>query len=329
MYTNQTIDARNVPWNHLRLLLGLALVAAIALFSSGCSKLVLKKVSKSLGGGPNTFALDNDPELVAEALPFALKTMESLVQAAPENDALLLATGSAYTMYAYAFIQFRADTLPDERQGERRVLLGRAKNLYMRAHDYLLRAFGVRYPGFSRALNEGDVDSLLAQTSRADTALLYWTGASWMGAFTTDKFDMALAVEVPHAVAMVRRSLELDDTYGRGAAHDFFISYYGSMPASMGGSVEKAHQHFQRSIEMGVPKAGPYVSLATSVCIPAQDINEFRSLLEKALSIDIDAAPSDRLANVLNQRKARWLLNNIDDFFLVADNETQEEDDTP
>ena len=37
--------------------------------------------------------------------------------------------------------------------------------------------------------------------------------------------------------------------------------------------------------------------------------------LEKALAVDVDADP-DRLANVIAQRRARWLLKNMDQLFL-------------
>jgi predicted anti-sigma-YlaC factor YlaD len=40
------------------------------------------------------------------------------------------------------------------------------------------------------------------------------------------------------------------------------------------------------------------------------------ALLEKALSIDPDADPSHRLLNVIAQRRARWLLERIDELFL-------------
>jgi predicted anti-sigma-YlaC factor YlaD len=47
-----------------------------------------------------------------------------------------------------------------------------------------------------------------------------------------------------------------------------------------------------------------------------QNRAEFKSLLEKALAIDADAHPSDRLANLVAQRRARWLLSRIDELFL-------------
>jgi predicted anti-sigma-YlaC factor YlaD len=149
-----------------------------------------------------------------------------------------------------------------------------------------------------------------------------------MGAFTTDKFDMKLALDMPKAVAFMNHLLKIKDTFGNGSVHDFFISYYGSMPASMGGSEEKSRKHFARSIELSKDESvGPYVALATSVCVSTQNVDEFRELLNKALAIDVDKNISNRLANTISQNKAQWLLSHIDTFFLIDDGDEPEEED--
>jgi hypothetical protein len=50
--------------------------------------------------------------------------------------------------------------------------------------------------------------------------------------------------------------------------------------------------------------------------VKEQNAKEFRELLEKALAIDVDRRPEDRLANVIMQRRARRLLARIEDLFL-------------
>ena len=55
--------------------------------------------------------------------------------------------------------------------------------------------------------------------------------------------------------------------------------------------------------------------MAESVCITEQDKNNFTNLLYQALSIDINVDPDLRLTNYINQNRAHWLLDNIDEFF--------------
>jgi predicted anti-sigma-YlaC factor YlaD len=66
-------------------------------------------------------------------------------------------------------------------------------------------------------------------------------------------------------------------------------------------------------------QAGPLVSLAESVSIAKRDRQEFQSLLERAIAIDVNAKPEYRLANLVMQRRARWLLSRIDDLFLTSE----------
>jgi hypothetical protein len=60
---------------------GVALLAVLFLLpTTGCSvkKFAVNKLGDSLAGGGDTFASDNDPDLVGQALPFSLKLMDGL-----------------------------------------------------------------------------------------------------------------------------------------------------------------------------------------------------------------------------------------------------------
>lgn len=59
-----------------------------------------------------------------------------------------------------------------------------------------------------------------------------------------------------------------------------------------------------------------YLSLALGVTRSRQDAGEFRALLDQALAIDPHAEPASRLATLVTQRRARMLLDHIDDIFL-------------
>jgi predicted anti-sigma-YlaC factor YlaD len=61
---------------------------------------------------------------------------------------------------------------------------------------------------------------------------------------------------------------------------------------------------------------GPLVTLAESVSLPRQDKAEFRRLLQQALEMNPDSKPEWRLANIVMQRRARWLLNNMEKLFI-------------
>lgn len=303
------------------------ILITVLLFSSGCiKKIVMNKVVDALtSDGSTVFTGDNDPQLIADALPLTLKMYESILQSIPKDDRMLRSTGAAFCMYSYAFVQTPSDTISNDGIEKKREHQLRAKKLYLRAFGYMKRAMEVRHPGFMKYFNENKIDSALTLTSLADTTYLYWFGASLMGAFTTDKFDMELAIDMPKAIACMHKLLALKEDYGNGSVHDFFVSFYGSMPKSMGGSEEKARKHFARSQELSNNLSiGSYVSLATSVCVKNQNVEEFKELLNKALSIDIDKNIANRLANTLSQTKAKFLLTHIDNYFLIEDDDDTE-----
>lgn len=286
--------------------------------------MAMKQVANALTGpGSSTvFTGDNDPELVGDALPFTIKMYESLMMSLPRHPGLRLQTGSLYIMYANAYLQTPADMLSDEEMAKEEFLLNRAKNLYIRGRDFILEALDNKYPGFLKKLNDKKYGPALSPMKKEDVPFLYWSAAGWLGAFALDPFDMKLGMTVPRAAAIMDRVLQLDPDYGEGSIHDFYVLYFGSMPDYMGGDFNKARDHYKKAVEAsGGKTSSPHLSLAVTVSVKEQNLTEFKALLNKALAIDPDADPDNRLLNTLNRRKARWLLEHIGDFFLEAGEE--------
>jgi len=266
------------------------------------------------------FSGDDDPELVGDALPFAIKLYESLMVANPGHLGLKLKTGSLYIMYANAFLQTPALMLPESDFKMQEFNYKRAKNLYLRGRDIVLLALEHKYPGFKQNLQKKLFTRALAATNKKDVPLLYWAGAGWLGAYAIDPFDMDLGMTMPAAAALMNRVLELEENYSAGAIHEFYVLYYGSLPEYMGGSLQKARDHFKKAIAVSAGKSStPYIALATTVAVKEQNLGEFQSLLKQALAIDPGIDPENRLLNILNQRKALWLSEHTDDFFLEAE----------
>ncbi len=293
-------------------------------FSPACSlkKMAMNQVANALTGSSSStvFTGDNDPELVGDALPFAIKMYESLMVANPRHQGLRLQTGSLYIMYANAFLQTPAAMLPEAEYKKQEFTYMRAKNLYLRGRDVILDCLENKYPGLRAALQKRNYAGALERTTRKDAPLLYWAGAGWLGAYAIDPFDMDLGVTLPAAAALIERVYGLDPDYAVGALHEFYILYYGALPEYMGGSLKKAREHYQMALAVSKGRsATPYLSLATSVSVKEQNYAEYKELLGKALKIDPESAAENRLVNVLNQRKARWLLEHADDFFLETE----------
>jgi predicted anti-sigma-YlaC factor YlaD len=296
------------------------ILGLLAVSTAGCKGFVLGMVADGLIDGTG-LAQDDDPELVRDAAPFGLKTYEGLLEGIPEHRGLLQATASGFAQYAYAFVVLEADRIEDTDLGRARAMRGRAKKLFLRGRDHALRGLEVAYPGITLALKK-DPQAALAETTKEDAGLLYWAGACWAGAIVCDKGDLALVAELPIAGALVNRVLDVDDTFGDGAAHEFMISYEGSRPPAMGGSPAKAREHYRRAMTISAGKRATVpLALAESVVVRDQDVAEFRALVEAALAVDPEADRSQRLVNILAQRRALWLKTKISDLFVNAEPE--------
>jgi predicted anti-sigma-YlaC factor YlaD len=299
---------------------GLFFILILFLGSCSINKLVMNKVSDALSGtGAGTvFTGDSDPKLVGDALPFAIKMYEALLDQNPGHHNLTVTTGSLFIMYANAFVQGPAEMLdPIDYYKEQYEALGRAKKLYLRGVDYLNSALDKKFPGFTAAtIDEGTLAPLLNKCKKEDVPLLYWAVAGGLSAYSLDVFDFELGSRIPEWGAMIARAYELDPDFNNGAIDDFYILYYGSLPETLGGDKEKAEIHFKRALEKtkGLA-AGPYVSYASSICVPDQDFSAFQENLKKALEINPDEDPSSRLLNILSQTKAKYMLENANLFF--------------
>jgi hypothetical protein len=297
---------------------GLPLLLAALLVVAGCSikKLAINSLARTLAKSGDLFASDEDPELIRDAVPFALKTIEGLLAEAPDHPGLLLSACKSFTQYAYAFVETDARLLELSDYRSAAALEERALRLYLRARGYGLRLLELDHPGIGGRLIS-DPEAAVAEID--EVPALYWTGAAWGSAISLGKDRPDLVADLPVAAALIKRALQLDEAFEDGAIHAALIALE-SLPANMGGSLERARGHFDRAVELsGGRLAGPYVALAENVSVRTQDRQEFESLLAAAMAIDPDVAPASRLQNLILQKRARHMLDNAEELFLDGD----------
>ncbi len=293
-------------------------LAVLLLGASSCSikRFASGKVADALAGTGGTFASDEDVELVRAASPFGLKLMENVLESQPEHYDLLTALTRSFAQYSYAFVQIEGDEAEPVNLAAATVLHERARKLYLRAREYGLRALEVSQSGF-RAEMERDARGAAQRVEHDDVEVLFWTSAAWGGALALSKERPELIADQPVLEALLDRALVLDEAFGRGALRALMISYEPSRIGGERGANDRARAHFQRAVELSAGlSATPYVSLAETVSVAEQKRAEFRELLARAIAIDVDRAPEWRVENLVQQRRARWLLARVDELFL-------------
>lgn len=300
----------------MRLLVALVIVAGAAA-STGCSlkKMAVNTVANTLAEVGTTFTSDEDVQLVGDALPFALKFYESILESTPRHQALLLATCGAFTQYGYAYVETDAEALPSVRNAEIQALRDRALKLYLRGRGYCFRAMNARFgDGTSDALVQKP-EAVMMKATREDVPLLYWTAASWGAAISLGLDRPEIAIDLPNIRVLADRAIALDDGWGNGTLHELFITL-DSLPEVLGGNPARAKEHFDKAvaIQKGL-SPGPYVALASSA-VNNRDRAEFERLLKLALAVDPEKNPATRLVTLVTQKRARLMLDRIDEKFV-------------
>ena len=287
---------------------------------TGCSvrKFAINKLGDSLANSGTTFASDNDPEFVGQAIPFSLKLIEGLLAESPKHRGLLFAAASGFTQYSYVYIQQPSEEIETEDITKSRGLSERARNLYLRARDYGLRGLETKHPGFTASLHDNAKGAVLT-VKQQDVPLLYWTAVAWGAAIALSKDRPDLVAEQPQVEALIDRAYELNPDYDHGVIDQFLISYESARQGANGDFAVRSKVHFDRAVSLSNGQlASPYVAYAETVSVQKQNREEFESLLKRALGLSPDARPEWRLSNIVMQRRARWLLSREDDLFLDA-----------
>jgi predicted anti-sigma-YlaC factor YlaD len=300
---------------------GFLLLAFVLTLTPACAlkRIAINSVADSLSESGDTFASDPDPELIRDAVPFSLKLVETLLAEVPTHRGLLLTACSGFTQYAYAFVDSDAEMLKLDDYSRHVKLQQRARKMYLRARNYCIRDLDLAYPGVSARLAR-DPEGAVAVFRKKDVPLLYWTAAAWGKAVALSLDVPALAGDFPIVQSLARRALVLDPSFNLGALHELMITLE-SLPEDMGGSRRRAAEEYERSVAFtGGNAAGPHVSYAMGVMLPQQKRKEFEDLMRKALAVDVDREPRLRLANVLAQLYAQYLVDHLDELF-VSDKE--------
>jgi predicted anti-sigma-YlaC factor YlaD len=297
-----------------------ALVLTIVLAATlGCSvkRYAVNKVGDALSQGGSTYESDDDIELVGDALPFSLKLIESLLAESPRHLGMLETACKGFATYSYVYVHYEADVVADEDLVRARKLRERSRRLYLRGSRYGLRGLETAYPGIANELQTDPVRAV-SVVKEKHLSLLYWNAVALGLAIAVSKDDAAMLARLPEVDALVARGLELDESWNQGALHEFRIVLAAARPGAP--EYEALAGHFDRArVLSGKTRAGLFVTYAEAVALPNQDATEFRGLLDASLAIDPDQREETRLANLVAQRRARWLLGRIEDLFLVVE----------
>jgi hypothetical protein len=291
------------------------LLACLLLVGCSPERLLVRPLADAVARSGEVHATDDDPDLIAAATPFALKAIESLIVAEPGHRGLRLAAARGFTQYAYAFVQMPADEIEERDVAAAYLQRDRARRLYVRARDHGLAGLGIADDA-GRERFFRDPAACVAALGKADVPLMYWTAVAGAAAVALGKDSPALIATLPTAEALALRAEALDPDFDRGGLQVFLLALESGRPGAPGDPLVSARRRFARAVVLSEGRqAAPYVAFAEVVAAAHGSAEEFRALIGSALAVDASRPDAWRLANLVSQRRARWLLTQNEVLF--------------
>jgi hypothetical protein len=297
------------------------LISIALVMLAGCNthRLAVRLFAPVLLRGADAFEAEPDLDIARTAAPGQIKAADGLLETDPRNRYLLQILAKGCLELAYGFVEDDLESLPADATAEsRRLLVWRATDLYDRALVYALRLLDVRQKGFRDAFT-GDraaLDAALARMGRDGVPGLVYGGMGLASAVNINRADPSRALDLPKAIAMLKRARELDPRFEHGAGVMTLGIIYASQPKDRGGDPATAKSFFDEAIAVSGGKfLMPRVMLARAYAVAIHDRALFESSLRAVLSTPVDIMPEARLANELARRRAARYLDHAGDWF--------------
>lgn len=284
---------------HRLRLLAAAMLAALA--AAACATVVA-----TAGGGMaenlNTAILNqDDPALVRDGAPAYLLMLDSFVEGAPQNTAVLSAAAELYSAYGVVFVK-------DPVRARKLTTRGRAygQKTLCAAVKNACGIWDLNYDAFLAALQE---------LRPRDAPPLYTFGLSWIAYIQAHSEDWDALAKLPQVQATFRRVQELDPSLETARIEHFLAVLDTIRPPALGGDFDSGLRHFERALSLsGGYDLSVMVDFAKYYARTLYDRELHDQLLNEVLSADPVHA-GYTLFNTLAQDEAQELLDSADDYF--------------
>ncbi len=267
------------------------------------AQLTVKASMPMIEGGMLALNRESDLLLAEAAMPPNIELMEGMLINDPDNQALRNYAAQAYYGYAYGFIE---DSNPQ-----------RAARLYKRGLNHALH--NLQQTGIDKNILTGDlktIEQYLSDTDKDDVASLFWAASNWAKWIDHNRHDASAIADLPRAVLIMQRVIELDETFFMAGPHLFFAVYYGSRSPMLGGNFSLSEKHFDRARQLNkLPLL--LIDLLQAEYLDRQKFeqNTFHKRLTELLSANADVNPDTALINHIAKQKAQLFLDKESQWF--------------
>jgi hypothetical protein len=278
---------------------GIVLLSLVVI--AGCAT-VMATAGSGLAGNLNTAIMNqDDPALVRDGAPAYLLMLDSFVEGAPENVAVLISAAQLYSAYGVVFVDDPVRSRKLTARGRsygRRALCAADKNacgIWDLPYDEFITQLYV--------LDEKEIDAI------------YTLGLSWIAYIQAHSDDWSALAKLPQAKATFQRVQDIDRNYEQATIEHYLAVLDTIRPPALGGDFESGLAHYQRAISLsGGYDLSIMVDFAKYYARTLYERDLHDSLLNEVVAAD-PVHPGYTLFNTLAQTEAQALLDSADDYF--------------
>lgn len=301
----------------------LAVVAAVALGGCDLGKITVNTTSKVLVRGQPSLQQEADYEMARQAIPGALKTVESFWIVDPDNERLVKILTEGYCQYGTAFVEDDWEQAKfDKNLDAIEYHNTRATHIFTRCMNYALKTLGKRW---QKEIFEGPevVAKLLKDTGGGKRFPMLMAGMALGSIINHNLTRIEMIAYLPTVEAILNRVIELDAKNGppknkQHAALPYVAlgMIHTARGKAMGGDPDKGKAMFEMALKVTDNKfLLARTLMAYRVGLATNDRKFFHDQLKMVLETAPSVWPEQRLANEVAHRKARRYLSHEKDLF--------------
>ena len=274
------------------------LLLLLPIFLGGCGLAKLSSIQK-----------ESNLVVVETTLANNLKGLERIAKIG--NTGLIVKTARAHSSYS----GFLEDKMEDaEIAGDFETadeMRSQAIAHYARSEEYAFKALAKSDKTFkqARTVKIAEFEKALQKLKKKQVEPLFWAAYAMARGISLQKDDPMQVIDLARVELMMRRVLELDETFYFGSAHLFYAVYYGDRSPAIGGDPEKAKESIDKVDELNNGKfLMSKFYLARYYAYPKQDVKLYKQALQEVIDAPEDIYPGEEAATALAKSRAkRWL----------------------
>lgn len=285
-------------------------------------KITVGTTAKVLLRGQASLQQEADYEMARQAIPGALKTVESFWIVDPDNWRLTRILTEGYCQYGTAFVEDDWEVAKFAKNLEQIEYHNtRANHIFTRCMNFALRRLGSRW---QKEIFEAPdvVAKLLKETGENHRFDMMFAGLALGSLVNHNLSRIEMLSYLPTVEAIMMRVLELDAKHPPKNLQHAALPYialamlHSGRPKALGGEPEKAKAEFQKALDITSDKfLLARTLMAYRVGLALNDKQFFHAQLKIVLETAPSVWPEQRLANEVAHRKARRYLQKEKDLF--------------